>query len=153
AVARKLVRQLGSPSYAKRQAAEKALADMGGRAAAAVRLGIGDADLEVARRCAAVWPRLWQTETARPDAERLAGYAHPLWARFRTAAGADAGSRILFAEMVADVNRFSRLEAVETDPRKAGAAYAAELKQRAEALERGYQEAVLAAGKRSGPIV
>jgi RNA polymerase sigma factor (sigma-70 family) len=150
--AQTLVRQLGDPGFAKRQAADKALTDLGARAAAAVRAGMGDADLEVATRCKALWPRLWQTEVARPDADRLAGYAHPLWARFRKAAGDDPDSRTLFAEMVADLKRFSRLEAVEADPEKAVAAYAAELKQRAEALERGYQEAVARAGKRSGLI-
>src|SRR5262249_13807396 len=96
---------------------------------------------------------LWQTEIARPDADRLAGYTHPLWARFRAVAGADPGSRTLFAEMVVEFKRFSRLEAVEADPEKAVAAYAAELKQRAEALERGYREAVQAAGFRTGLIV
>jgi hypothetical protein len=153
AEARELVRQLGSPGFAKRQAAEKALAGMGARAAASVRAGMRGGELEVARRCAALWPRLWQAEIARPDAERLAGYAHPLWAQFRKAAGDDPGSRTLFAEMVADVNRFGRLEAVEADPEKAVAAYAAELKQRAEALERGYQEAMAKYKYMTGPIV
>jgi RNA polymerase sigma factor (sigma-70 family) len=148
--AQKLVRQLGSPSFAKRQMAEKALANMGARAAASVRAGMGDADPEVAKRCSAIWPRLWQTEIARPDAERLAGFAHPLWVRFRKVAGDDARSRTLFAEMVSDVNRFRRLEAVEADPKKAAAAYAADLKQRAEALERGYREAAKAAENRTG---
>jgi RNA polymerase sigma factor (sigma-70 family) len=152
AEAQKLVRQLGSPSFAKRHAAEKALAGMGARAAAAVRAGMRDAEPEVTRRCAALWPRLWQAEIARPDADRLAGYAHPLWARFRQAAGDDAGSRTLFAEMVADFKRFSRLEAVEADLQKAITAYAAELKHRAEALERGYREAAAAAGPRIGLI-
>jgi hypothetical protein len=152
AEAQRLVRQLGSESFAEREAAQKALTNMGARAAAAVRARMGDADLEVARRCAAIWPRLWRTEMDRPDAGRLAGYAHPLWARFRKAAGDDPGSRTLFAEMVADFNRFTRLEAVEADPRKAVAAYAAELKQRAQAIERGYREAVAAAGKQSGLI-
>jgi hypothetical protein len=152
AEAQMLVRQLGSWNFAKRQAAEKALTNLGARAAASVRAGMSDADLEVAKRCADLWPRLWQTEIARPDAERLAGYTHPLWARFRKAAGDDAGSRTLFAEMVADFNRFRRLEAVEADPRKAVAAYAAELRQRAEALERGYREAEAAAGHRTGKL-
>jgi hypothetical protein len=151
-VAQKLVRQLGSPSFAKRQAAEKALTNMGAPAAAAVRAGMRDAELEVTRRCAAIWPRLWQTEIARPDADRLAGYTHPLWARFRKAAGDDAGSRTLFAEMAADLGRFSQLEAVEADPEKAGAAYMAELKLRAEALERGYRESAAAAPFRTGKI-
>jgi hypothetical protein len=150
--AQKLVRQLGSPTFAKRQAAQKALTNMGARAAAAVRAGIGDADPEIAQRCAALWPRLWQTEIARPDADRLAGYTHPLWARFRKAAGSDPGSCILFAEMVADFNRFRRLEAIEADSEKAGAAYAAELKQRADAIERGYREAEAAAQGRTGRL-
>jgi RNA polymerase sigma factor (sigma-70 family) len=153
AEAQKLVRQLGSPKFAKRQAADKALTNMGARAAASVRTGMGDADPEIVKRCEALWPRLWQTELARPDADRLAGYADPLWARFRKVAGDDPGSRTLFAEMVADFHRFRGLEAVEADPEKAVAAYAAELKQRAEALERGYREAVAAAGKRTGLVV
>jgi RNA polymerase sigma factor (sigma-70 family) len=148
--ARKLVRQLGSPSFAKRRAAEKALTNLGARAAAAVRAEMRDAELEVARRCAALWPRLWQTEIARPDAERLAGYTHPLWARFRKVVGDDAGSRTLFAEMVADLRRFTRLEAAEADPGKAGALYAAELKLRVEAMKRAYRAAEAAAQGRLG---
>jgi hypothetical protein len=95
---------------------------------------------------------LWQTEIARPDADRLAGYTHPLWARFRKVAGDDPGSRTLFAEMVADLPRFTRLEAAEADPDKAGALYAAELKLRVEALKRGYREAEEAAQGRLGEI-
>jgi RNA polymerase sigma factor (sigma-70 family) len=143
--AEKLVRQLGSPDFAERQAAEKALAGLGARAAAAVRAGMRDTDPEVARRCEAVWPRLWQAEVARPS-----GYAHPLWDRFRKAAGDGPDSRALFAEMVADVRRYGRLGAVEADPARAGAAYADELKQRVEALKRGYQEAEAKARGRTG---
>src|SRR5262249_56311728 len=120
--AQKLVGQLGSPSFKERQAAQKALTNLGARAAAAVQAGMEDAELEVRKRCAAIWPRLWQTEIDRPDATRLAGYTHPLWVRFRKAAGDDPGSRTLFAEMVADFKRFRRLEAVEADPDKAAAA-------------------------------
>jgi RNA polymerase sigma factor (sigma-70 family) len=137
----KLVRQLGSSDFAQRQRADQALAKLGAAAADAVRTGMTDADPEIAGRCKALWPRLWQTEMARPDADRRAWSTHPLWARFRKAAGDDPVSRFLFAEMVADLGRFRRLEAVETDPAKASAAYRAELKQRAEALERGYLEA------------
>jgi RNA polymerase sigma factor (sigma-70 family) len=148
-----LVRHLGHARFAEREEAEKALTHLGARAATAVRAGMADTDAEIARRCTALWPRLWQAEIARPDADRLAGYTHPLWARFRKAAGDDPGSRTLFAEMAADFNRFRRLEGVEANPETAGAAYAAELKQRAEALERGYREAAEAAGRMSGPIV
>jgi RNA polymerase sigma factor (sigma-70 family) len=149
----KLVWQLGSSDFAQRQAADQALANLGAPAADAVRAGMTDADPEIARRCTALWPRLWQTEMARPDADRRAWSTHPLWARFRKAAGDDPGSRFLFAEMVAEFDRFRRLEAVETDPDKAGAAYAAELKERAEALDRGYAEASRRAGPFSGLMV
>src|SRR5207302_722523 len=91
-------------------------------------------------------------EIDRKDADRLAGYTHPLWERFRKVAGDDPASRTLFAEMVADFKRFGRLEAAEADPRTAGAAYAAELKRRAEALERGYRESAAAAPFRTGAI-
>jgi hypothetical protein len=139
--ARELVRQLGDPNFAKREAAEKALANLGARAAASVRAGMKDTDAEVVKRCKDAWPRLWQAEAARPDAERLAGYDHPLWARFRKVAGDDAGSRKLFAEVAADLRRFEKLEAVDADPTKAADAYAAELKERVEALNRGWREA------------
>ncbi|HEY7156434.1 MAG TPA: sigma-70 family RNA polymerase sigma factor [Gemmataceae bacterium] len=152
AEAQKLVRQLGDLSFAKRQAAEKALTNLGAPAAASVRVGMGDADPEIARRCAAIWPRLWQTEIARPDADRLAGYTHPLWARFRKVAGDDASSRNLFAELAADLRRFEKLEAINADPAKAADAYAAELKERVEALNQGWREADAAAGGRTGMI-
>ena len=150
--AQKLVRQLGSLKFAERQAAEKALADMGARAAASVRAGMASADLEVARRCAALWPRLWQTEIDRPDADRLVDLAHPLWVRFRKVAGDDASSRKLFAELSADLRRFEKLEAIDAAPTKAAAAYAAELKERIEALNQGWREAEEAAGKLTGLI-
>jgi RNA polymerase sigma factor (sigma-70 family) len=144
----RLVRQLGSRNFASREASEKALRHLGARAAGAVRAGMGDA--EVAKRCKALWPKLWETEIARPDADRLAGYAHPLWMRFRKTVGDDAGSRTLYAEMVLDVGRFAMLETAEADPAKAGDGYAAELKKRVEGLKRGYEEAEAAAGNKTG---
>jgi RNA polymerase sigma factor (sigma-70 family) len=147
-----LVRQLGSPDFAERQAAEKALEGMGARAAAAVRAGMRDTDPEITKRCAALWPRLWQAESARPGADRLAGYAHPLWARFRKAAGDGPDSRALFAEMVADVRRYDLLEAAEAAPAKAGEVYAAELKRQVEAMKRGYAQAEAEARGRTGAL-
>jgi RNA polymerase sigma factor (sigma-70 family) len=139
--AQKLVRQLGSLKFAQRQEAEKALADMGAQAAASVRAGMRDADLEVARRCTALWPRLWQTEIARPDLDRLANFAHPLWLRFRKVAGDDASSRKLFSQLAADLGRFQKLEAIDAEPARAADAYTAELKERVEALNQGWREA------------
>ncbi|HEY7422839.1 MAG TPA: hypothetical protein VH682_01135, partial [Gemmataceae bacterium] len=141
----KLVQQLGSPVFAEREAADKALAQRGAPAAASVRTGMRDPDLEIARRCAAIWPRLWQTEIARKDPDRLAEYTHPLWTRFRKVAG-DASSRKLFAELVTDFQRFEKLEAIDADPAKAADAYAAALKERVEALNQGWREAEAAAG-------
>jgi hypothetical protein len=148
-----LVRQLGSSDFAKRLAAEKALTELGARAAVSVQAGTKNADTEIAKRCAALWPRLWQAEAARPDGERLAGYAHPLWDRFRKVVGDGPGSRTLYAEMVSDLDRYRRLEAVEADPEEAGAAYAAEMKLRNDAIERGAQEAMEKFRFMTGPIV
>ena len=148
----KLVRQLGSRNFASREASEMTLRNLGARAAGAVRAGMSDADAEVAKRCKSLWPKLWETEIARPDADRLAGYAHPLWTRFRKAVGDDPGSRTLYAEMVLDAGRFGMLEAAEADPAKASDVYAAELKKRVEALKRGYQEAEAAAGNKTGEL-
>jgi RNA polymerase sigma factor (sigma-70 family) len=150
--AQKLVRQLGSPSFANRQAADEALTKMGAAAATSVRTGMADADLEIAKRCEAIWPRLWQTEIAQPEADRLAGYDHPLWIRFRKVAGDDASSRTLFAELAADLRWFEKLEAINAEPTKAADAYATELKERVERLNQGWREAEAAAGFRTGLI-
>jgi hypothetical protein len=150
--AEKLVRQLGSSTYAERQAATKALAIMGAGAAPAVRAGMKNGDLETVKRCEMIWPKLWKTEIDRPDADRLAGFDYPLWARFRKVAGDDASSRKLFAELAADLGRFEKLEAIDADPAKAADAYTAELKGRVEALNRGWREAEAAAGPRTGLI-
>src|SRR5437588_10010576 len=53
--AEKLVRQLGDKLFAKRQAADRALSSMGAKAAAAVRAGMRQTDIEVKRRCDALW--------------------------------------------------------------------------------------------------
>jgi RNA polymerase sigma factor (sigma-70 family) len=143
--AEKLVRQLGSSTYADRQAASKALSDMGARAATAVRAGMKNGDLETVKRCEMIWPKLWKTEIERPDVDRLAGFAHPLWVRFRKVAGDDASSRKLFAELAADIRWFEKLEAIDADPAKAADAYAAALKERVEALNKGWREAEEAA--------
>jgi RNA polymerase sigma factor (sigma-70 family) len=148
--AQQLVRQLGSPDFDKRDAAQQALTKLGARAAAAVRAGTGDADLEIARRCRDIWPRLWQTEIARAHADRLAGYTHPLWVRFRKIAGDDISSRKLFAELVAELGRFEKLAAADADPAKAADIYAAELQERVAALNQGWREAAAAAGRMTG---
>jgi hypothetical protein len=153
AEAQQLVRQLGSNVFGQRQAAGRELARMGARAAAAVRAGMKHGDLETVRRCAAIWPQLWKTESDQPDADLLAGFAHPLWVRFRKVAGDDARSRRLFAQLAGDLHRFEKLEAIDADPARAPDAYLAEWKQRVEAIRNGYAEADAAAGPSTGLIV
>jgi RNA polymerase sigma factor (sigma-70 family) len=153
AQAEELVRQLGSAVFTNREAASKALANMGARAAAAVRAGINNVDLETVRRCELIWPKLWKAELERPEADRLAGFAHPLWVRFRKVAGDDSSSRHLFAALAADLRWFEKLEAIDADPAKAADAYARELKQRVEAVNQGYRDAEAQAQGRSGIIV
>jgi RNA polymerase sigma factor (sigma-70 family) len=143
--AEQLVRQLGSDVFAKREAASKELAKMGARAALAVRAGMKEGDLETVKRCEKVWPKLWKTEIERPEADRMAGFTHPLWVRFRKVAGDDASSRKLFAELAADLGWFAKLEAIDADPAKAADAYAAALKERVEALNKGWRDAEAAA--------
>lgn len=146
----KLIRQLGASNFTEREAAEKELRGLGAKAAAAVRTGMGAADAEIAKRCEAVWPRLWESEIKRPDADRLAGYDHPLWKRFRKTIGDDPSSRTLYAEMVADVRRFNQLETVEANHAKAGDAYAEYLKQLVERMKQAYKDAEAAARDLSG---
>jgi hypothetical protein len=132
-----LVKQLGDAKFAEREAAQAKLRAMGAPVAAAVWAGRGESG-EVAKRCDAIWPLLWETELAKPDAERLAGYKHPVWVRFRKVVGDDAGSRRLYIEMAGDVRRFARLAAAEADPARAGDVYLAELTDRVQALKQGY---------------
>jgi WD40 repeat protein len=150
--AEKLVRQLGSPLFAERQAAEKALQGMGAKAATAVATGFRDGDLEIVRRCEAIWRQLWKTEMARPAADRLIGFDHAVWARFRKIVGDDPASRALFIDMVGEIDRFNRLNKVEADPAQASDFYNAELKRLFARAKQAWWDADRAAGGRTGVI-
>src|SRR5262249_927736 len=149
----KLVRKLGSPDFAEREAAEKSLrSKQAATAAASVAKGMKDADPEIVRRCESIWSQLWKNELARPEKDQLAGFEHPLWTRFRATCGDVAVSRTMFAEMVTDIRRFKLLDSVETDPKKAGDAYLADLKYHIERMAKAYVDADREAGGRTGVI-
>ena len=119
-----LVKQLGHPRFAVREAAARELVGMGGTAVPALRAGTRSADEEVRTRCTALIPQARAAEWARrADAYRAdvgGRQAHdlPLLAEWeRLMAPPDAASRALFAELVREDGDF--LHAVAVDRKKA----------------------------------
>src|SRR5262249_44378 len=96
-----LVRRLGSPGFADREAAAKALEDPGGADGDGVRAGTKDPDAEVARRCEALFKQVRAAELAAFEAGKAdwPGRAGP---KFREVVGESAAARKLFAAAVAD---------------------------------------------------
>jgi RNA polymerase sigma factor (sigma-70 family) len=107
-----LVKQLGSPSFAEREAAEKKLRAMGPKARPALLAGMKAADPEVARRAAAIH-----------DSIRREQLREELWKRFSKVVGDDRASRDLYATILKLPRNLDLLEAVEADPRRAGELY------------------------------
>ena len=140
----KLVKQLGAPAFADREAAEKKLLAMPKAAVAAVRAGMVDADPEIAARCKALLPKVMAAALSAAD--------HPVWARFQKFVGDDAASRKLFMDMVVDGRRAELLDRAEADPAKAGDVYAAELSRMVIELRTGFAEAEVAARGFSGTL-
>jgi hypothetical protein len=137
---KKLIQQLGAPTFADRDAAHKKLKAMGPKILALVDAGRNDADAEIAERCQSIaagfrkdlrdsFVKKFQT-----DEKTVSDY--PLWKHFKAIAGDDAASRKLFAGMIADAARFTVLDDGDTDPKQAAAHY----KSIVEALgERGWK--------------
>jgi hypothetical protein len=105
-----LVRQLGSPAFADREAAEQKLRSLGAKAKPAVLAGLASPDPEIARRCAAVRDHI------RRDS---------LWPRFAELVGDDAAGRDLFAAIVGSRRNAEVLEQAADDPAAAGKLYLA----------------------------
>jgi hypothetical protein len=101
---RALVKQLGHSRFAEREAAEKRLRELGVKALPAIRAGMADADLEVARRATAV---------------RAAITRDRLWAVFTKVAGDDKPARDLFAEIMGSSRAVAAVEAALDDPARA----------------------------------
>src|SRR4051812_16983265 len=119
-----LVKQLGHPRFAVREAAGKQLLEMGGSAAAALRAGTKSEDEEVRTRCASLLPQAkadgWKkrAEAYLADAEGKEKHDLPLRAEWEKLTGKpDAGSRKLFADMVRTSGEL--LDAVAADPKAA----------------------------------
>ncbi|MDY3559167.1 sigma-70 family RNA polymerase sigma factor [Gemmata sp. JC673] len=113
----KLIAQLGSESFAEREAAEEKLKELGAPAKSALLVGLKSDNPEIARRCAAVLPALrradWQRATAafaaNPDT-----FKHPVWTRLKDITGDGPDARAIFAELLANERSFvAIIEAIE----------------------------------------
>lgn len=134
-----LVRQLGAPDYADREAAGRALRRLGWLAEPAVRAATRSADPEVARRAvphlAAIRADGWAAFAAgRVD---LPG---PAWPAFATVAGDTPAARALFARAAAD-GRQDDLDRAAADPAAAAELYAAAV-DRLDKVRRGREAAL-----------
>lgn len=124
--AEKLVRQLGSKSFAEREAAEPKLLALGHEAVDAVRAGTRSDDAEVVRRCERLLPKI---RAAIHDGLISGKMALPGKAgtTFKEIVGNSAESRTLFATMVQDDRRAEIAELAASDQRRAASLYAAEV--------------------------
>jgi RNA polymerase sigma factor (sigma-70 family) len=143
--AEKLVKQLGAPAFADREAAEKKLLAVPAAAVNAVRAGMTSSDPEIAARSQALLPRLMSAALAVSD--------HPVWTRFKKSIGDDAATRKLFLDMIADGRRAELLDRAEANPAKANEVYAAELTKWVEAMKEGFRQAERAAQGRTGELL
>ena len=105
-----LVKQLGSPQFAEREAAEKQLRAMGLPAKPALLAGAASADREVAARSLAMLTTIRKQQ---------------MWDRFAKIVGDNKASRELFDLIRARPKVVERLDAAEDDPKKAGELYLA----------------------------
>jgi RNA polymerase sigma factor (sigma-70 family) len=123
----KLVEQLGGPEFADREAAQKALRELGVKANPALRAGLKSENPEVRNRSAKIL-----SEVRKDALEALVkGFDpakeqqpdHPVWARFVAIAGDSQASRELFARIVANKKWIQTLDKAEADPANAGHIY------------------------------
>jgi RNA polymerase sigma factor (sigma-70 family) len=128
-----LVAQLGSDRFIEREAAEKALKEMGGQAYPAVKAGLKSKVPEIVTRCERLLPDLRVAGLAAPD--------HPLWVHYQKVIGKTADDRKLFLEAVSDKRRAEYFEAVGDNPEVAGAMYQRELDGALRHLSEKYEEA------------
>src|SRR4051794_7620564 len=152
ATASELVRRLGSPKFAQRQAAQRKLRELGPKALPAVLTGQRHADLEIARRCAELasvlrddWLRRFQADLVADDTGRR-DHDHPIWQRFKNVAGDDRASRELLSQMMQDDRRARLLEEVEFAPDQAGELYRQEVERLAENTQKGVEKRFIPRG-------
>jgi hypothetical protein len=133
----KLVRDLGSPRFAVREAAEQKLVALGSKAKAAVVAGTKDADSEVARRCEAIVPKIRAAER-KALIEGTIDWPAPAGTRFRNLVGDTKEARKLFALMTGDDRLAALVDAAADDPAGAAKLYAAEAARLVAALKRAH---------------
>jgi len=119
-----LVKQLGHPRFAVREAAGKQLVEMGAAAVAALQAGAKADDEEVRARCVALLPQAkaadWKRRAAAylADTEGQQKHDLPMLADWEKVTGKpDAGTRQLYAEMLRTSGEL--LDAVAANPKDA----------------------------------
>jgi hypothetical protein len=129
-----LVRQLDSKEYAKREAAEAAIIELGAKSLPAVRAGTKNPSAEVASRCERLFERIRKSELAsfrkafKVDTARTARFDHPLWKHFADVAGDSRPSRELFGHILENADWAEALDGAEAHPRNTGELYRAALR-------------------------
>lgn len=133
--AEELVRQLDSNEFQKREAAEKALIELGAAALPAVRAGTKSTKPEVVQRCERIQTHIRAAELAKftkafaADTERKAAFDHPIWKRYVAMVGDSKPSRELFARIIKCEDWAKTLDAAEADPANAGELYRAAVRE------------------------
>jgi hypothetical protein len=127
--AAELVQDLGSPRFARREAAEKALLRLGAKARAALQAGLKSSQAEVKRRCERLLARLdeqeWRRKVDAYVADLDGGERHnlPLREAYEKLAGTGWSARKLFVQCLRQHGPLLRLAAA--DRPRALAAYKA----------------------------
>jgi hypothetical protein len=147
--ATELVRQLGDPKFATREAAAKKLVDMGAAAVPALTVGTKAADEEVRTRSAALLPKAvavgWKRKADAFLADPAAHRDLPLLAEWEKLTGRpDAGSRKMYAEMLVAAGPL--LEQAPADKKLAVAGLAVRAKELLTAARTGGTQAEATAG-------
>jgi hypothetical protein len=121
-----LVKELGSPSYLVREAAERQLKEVGFVALPAIKAGLISTDSEVASRCKKLIGVI-RIASAPGFVEGKHDHDSPAWASFKAVVGDSKVSRLLFVDMMADDRRADAIERAEANPSQAHKLYLAEL--------------------------
>jgi hypothetical protein len=124
--AEKLVRRLGSPDFADREAAQTRLYELGTAAKTAVRAGLVNADAEIVRRCQVILRKIRAAEREALAAGK-GDWPGPEGLRFKEMVGDTPAARKLFAEMINDDRRGDFIERACSDSVEAARLYAAEV--------------------------
>ena len=125
--AAKLVEQLGSQEFADREAAQKALRELGMKANSALRAGLKSENPEVRNRSAKLLSEIRKDALATLvkgfDPAKEQQPDHPVWKRYAAIAGDSQASRELFARIIANEKWIQTLDNAEADPALAGRVY------------------------------